>query len=178
AVTAVIREQNHKQNPTNLQKSEFVLQPAPVVDLSKTQHQTAEPDVAPDEWSLKQPPQPLITKPLRTSTTDSNPTTVKVFDRQRLLAIDGNSFTLQLMLATDLKNIDQLIVNYQLEDASFRYSKQVGGQTHYCLLYGIYKTLEDAKTALVSLPKAIQQLDPFRKSFAAIHKELQLHSGH
>ena len=94
------------------------------------------------------------------------------FDKNQLLAINAENFTLQLMLATDKRNINQLMSTYTLEDSTFLYSKSIAGQLHYCLLYGVYQHIDEAGAALLQLPKPLRELGPFRRKFADIHRDL------
>ena len=93
-------------------------------------------------------------------------------DRERLLAADSTYFTLQLMLATELDNIDQLIVRLSPTEPTYRYPKLVNQQQLYCLVYGNFSTYELAGEAIKKLPADLQQLGPWRRQFSAIQQEL------
>ncbi|MBV1929457.1 MAG: hypothetical protein KUG81_08105 [Gammaproteobacteria bacterium] len=175
-VTAIIRDT--PQNP-RFSILDHIDTPDPSstpIDPAPAEPPTPKPELIPAERVAQLPPPSLDTAQPTTQAAKSTLASAEQLDRQQLLAANPNHFTLQLMLATDIDNIDQLVADYQLGDANFRYSKTIYGQTHYCLLYGIYKSLEDAAIALSALPKPIQQLGPFRKSLSAIHQELQSQS--
>ena len=175
-VTAVIRDTPKTARSTILDPTEPTDPLSTPIEPAVTQPPTPAPEPISTKVLTQQPPQSHDTPQPTTQAAEPTPISAESLDRQQLLATDPNHFTLQLMLATDIANIDQLISDYQLSDATYRYSKQLYGQTHYCLLYGVYKSLEDAAEALSALPKPIQQLGPFRKSFSAIHHDLQSQS--
>ncbi len=105
-----------------------------------------------------------------------NPITTELkslkIDRERLLAVNPAHYTLQLMLASELRNIDQLVAHLGPTQPAFRYTKLVNQQTLYCLVYGNFSTYELAGEAINRLPADFKQLGPWRRQFEAIQKEL------
>ena len=93
-------------------------------------------------------------------------------DERQLLQVNPQHFTLQLMLASDLNNIAQLIERFGLADRSYRYAKKVNGELRYCLLYGNFPSYQQAGTALAELPTQLQRLGPWRRQFSAIQAEI------
>jgi len=93
-------------------------------------------------------------------------------DQQRLLNANPQHFTLQLMLASEVQNIDKLIKRFGLAEQSYRYAKLVDGQRRYCLLYGNFNTYEQASAAIRKLPDGLKKLGPWRRRFSAVQTEL------
>lgn len=88
-----------------------------------------------------------------------------------LLAKPPNHVTIQLMQASNPDNIVKLRQRHQLQP-TFIYLRQVGQQQLYCLLMGDYPSMEAAAAAISSLPEELINLGPWRRSFAAVQKEL------
>jgi len=98
-------------------------------------------------------------------------------DRQQILNKNPQHFTLQLMLASNLENVDQLIDRIGIEKQSYRYAKIVDQQLRYCLIYGDFDTYELAGIAMKKLPAKFQRLGPWRRQFSGIQKELAAETG-
>ena len=93
-------------------------------------------------------------------------------EHQQLLRANSQHFTLQLMLASELENIDRLISRFNLAETAFRYAKTVDLETLYCLVVGNFETYEAAGEAIGKLPVDLQKMGPWRRRFGDIQEEL------
>lgn len=98
-------------------------------------------------------------------------------DRQQILAVDPDHFTLQLMLASEIENTNNVIDQLGITQPHYRYKKAVDDQWLYCLLYGNFASYELAGDALSDLPTEIKRLGPWRRRFADIQSELRATSS-
>ena len=173
----VIRAQDNNQQPATDNITSILTEPS-INGSSTEQDASSPPELEPAAVSQPllpfQPEEPTITPEIRSHTPVINQ--ALVLDRQQILDTDRTAYSLQLMLATDPKNVDLLILNSSVQSGFLRYAKLVNNQVHYCLLYGVYSNLEQAGDALLQLPKSIQVLQPFRRNFAEIHQDIQSQS--
>ena len=85
---------------------------------------------------------------------------------------DPSHFTLQLLGTQSVNNIKQFIRRHKLHGKVVYYHTQRDNHDWYALLYGVYPTNQDAKTAVAALPTPIKKLSPWVRSFSAIHTEM------
>jgi DamX protein len=127
-------------------------------------------------------PDPIAEPANRQETTSTAASRVQTavtphLEHQQLLKADPQHFTLQLMLASDLENVDRLIRRFSLEDSAFRYTKTANRQTLFCLVVGDYPSYQAAGEAIKNLPPELQKMGPWRRQFSDIQSELSTLTG-
>ena len=105
------------------------------------------------------------------------PSVTPHLEHQQLLRADPQHFTLQLMLASDLENLDRLIRRFSLAKSAFRYTRTTNNQTLYCLVVGDYQTYEAAGEGIKNLPPELQKMGPWRRRFSDIQDEISTPAG-
>lgn len=90
-----------------------------------------------------------------------------------LMHVRSNYYTLQLMGSHDLKAVQAFIKSHHLQNSVKVYSTKYDHQDWYMLVYGRYKSLNQAQSASERLPRTLRKLHPWAKSFRVVHKEIQ-----
>ena len=69
--------------------------------------------------------------------------------------------------------LQAFLVKHQLSKTAWRYQSSYKGSPWYVVIYGDYETIEKSREAISQLPKGLQDLSPWSKSFAAVHKDIK-----
>ena len=99
-------------------------------------------------------------------------------DVQKLLALDGDSYSLQVMSATSLDSLQQFKSEQANRTGLYIYRAQRQGRTWYILLAGNYSTRSAASQAIPLLPKAQRKGGPWPRKLSDIHREIAEDRGH
>ncbi len=144
--------------------------------IAASQPESIPPQPAPETPDIVAPasskPAPvIIPNSVGITKTQADPL-LPALDRDELSQLNPQHFTLQIMLATELENIDRLVARFKLISQSYRYAKIVEQKLLYCLLLGDFDSYEAAGAAINGLPEELRQLGPWRRRFQAIQIEL------
>ncbi|MGF1744152.1 SPOR domain-containing protein [Vibrio minamisatsumaniensis] len=108
--------------------------------------------------------------------TQSTPPTKKItfsFAREALQAISPRAYTLQLSAMTSLEDVQSFIEEYDLENKVRIYPTLRNDRKWFIITYQDYPTIQVARDAVSSLPKALQELQPWAKSMNQVHREIE-----
>ncbi len=83
-----------------------------------------------------------------------------------LLSLPADHYTLQIIMTPHLDKIRQIVQSNQLEQNTVVYQKP---DQSYVLVYGDFKTLDEAKAAANQLPEQLQKLVPWVMPLERIH---------
>ncbi len=89
-------------------------------------------------------------------------------------ATSSMHYTIQLMASADLGSLSKFVRRNHLHGKASFYSANYRGGRWHMLVYGKYTTRAQAKAAIKQLPKNIQALHPWIKSYGLIKKEIKL----
>ncbi|WP_367987943.1 SPOR domain-containing protein [Vibrio sp. NTOU-M3] len=94
------------------------------------------------------------------------------FAREELKAFSARSYTLQLAAVNTLAEVQTFINRYELKDKVYVYPTIRNGVEWFIVTYQNYPTIQLARDAVETLPKSLQQLDPWAKSMNQVHREI------
>jgi DamX protein len=80
-----------------------------------------------------------------------------------------NHYTLQLMGLSKEESAEKFLAKHSLAKASYVHTR-LHGKDWYVVLYGKYKTAEDAMAAVKKLPEELQALKPWPRTLSGVHK--------
>jgi len=89
-----------------------------------------------------------------------------------LLQQPSDHYSVQLISTHSDDTLSEFIRHHQLEDQVAYYRKQVNGKTWHTLVYGVFSSIEDARTAITGLPDSIQSGKPWVVSMATIQNAI------
>jgi septal ring-binding cell division protein DamX len=95
--------------------------------------------------------------------------------QQRIMKINSQYLTLQLMASHHLKSVQTFINQKKLQSTTMIYKTNIKGESLYIVIYGAFPTRVAAETTMKQL-KA-QNISAFIKSYAAVKKEIQGNSS-
>ena len=94
-------------------------------------------------------------------------------DEERLLALPGNSYVLQLMATSALESLYNY-VNAQPNRANLMVYQGIrSGKRLYILVEGFYNDSSAAQMAVINLPAIQRNADPWPKKVSQIHEEIR-----
>ncbi len=106
-------------------------------------------------------------------TQSSEPAVIRFsFAQQELKAFSPRSYTLQLAAMQSLQDVQQFLDRYQLQGKVRIYPTIRNDVEWYIVTYDNYPTIQLARDAVATLPKALQRLDPWAKSLSQVHREI------
>lgn len=85
---------------------------------------------------------------------------------------DPRHYTLQLAAGTNKTAIEEFISRHNLRSKAVYFHRLRDGKDWYILVYGSYPDVTNARQAINQLPKSLQNVKPWPRSFGAIHAEL------
>ena len=83
---------------------------------------------------------------------------------------EPTEFTLQLATSRNKKFIEKIYSEHQLRGQGGYYRFMSAGKNRYALVYGTYKTVAEAKSAIEQLPKSLRKSPPWVRKIQALHK--------
>lgn len=90
---------------------------------------------------------------------------------QEWVAIQKPSYyTLQLASSTKQALIEKYYTENNLQGKAGYYRSKRSGEDWYALVYGAYPTVQDAKSAIDSLPEDLKKWSPWVRNIKSIHK--------
>jgi DamX protein len=95
------------------------------------------------------------------------------FARKELQAISPRAYTLQLSAMKSLEDVQSFIEEYEIEDKVRIYPTLRDDTKWFIITYQEYPTIQVARDAVSSLPKGLQQLEPWAKSMNQVHREIE-----
>lgn len=91
---------------------------------------------------------------------------------QILKRTSPNRYTIQLIALRNAEKLKAFIKNNHLENKAFTYCAQHHHKPLFIAIYGIYQNKSKAVAACRKLPPKLKKLQPWIKSFAAVHSQL------
>lgn len=95
------------------------------------------------------------------------------FARDELKAFSPRSYTLQLAAVNSLEEAQKFIDQYQLKENIRIYPTLRNDVEWYIITYDNYPTIQFARDAVATLPKALQSVGPWAKSLSQVHREIE-----
>ena len=85
---------------------------------------------------------------------------------------NDSSYSLQLIAASDIKQLELYCKKFNLCSQSAVYQTQAKGRTVLRLLYGVFPDYQSVKIAQSKLPLQLQQTKPWARQFKGVKQEL------
>ncbi|MBD1564651.1 SPOR domain-containing protein [Vibrio sp. S12_S33] len=95
------------------------------------------------------------------------------FARDELKAFSPRSYTLQLAAVNSLEEAQKFIDQYQLKENIRIYPTLRNDVEWYIITYDNYPTIQFARDAVATLPRALQSVGPWAKSLSQVHREIE-----
>lgn len=89
-----------------------------------------------------------------------------------LKAIDRRHYTLQLAALKSLAAAKQFVAEHDISQITTLYETRRNGEPWFIVIAGDYQDMVTARRAEIQLPRAIQAVQPWVKSYAQIHREI------
>lgn len=121
-------------------------------------------EAAPAETEASQPAQ---AEPAATQTAQ---TQELPFNTEWALSQPTDSYTLQISIISDTQLLSDFRQDYGLTDNTQVYQR---ADNRYVIIFGSYNSIDQARNAAGELPQAVQQMEPWAKSFASVHADIQ-----
>lgn len=93
----------------------------------------------------------------------------RALQTDQVMAADPQHFALQIAIITTEQLLTEFRNDYGLTDNTSVYQREDG---RYVIIFGDYASLQQARDATSELPQAVQQMEPWAKSFAAMQTEI------
>ncbi|MGF1740760.1 AAA family ATPase [Vibrio profundum] len=90
----------------------------------------------------------------------------------QLSAFSPRSYTLQLAAMNTAPEVNQFIDEYKIAHKVFVYKTTRSGKQWFIITYHNYPTIQLARDAVVTLPKALQKVGPWAKSLSQVQREM------
>jgi DamX protein len=87
---------------------------------------------------------------------------------QEILQVKPHHYAIQILAMHDKKKLLAFINSSQLNGKARYYCGTFQGKPWYVLIYGDYKTIEDAHKAILTLPEDIKKQKPWVRSYALL----------
>ncbi|MCJ8317058.1 AAA family ATPase [Idiomarina sp.] len=126
--------------------------------------ESGESNEAPAETAANQPAQ------AEPATTQTAQTQELPFNTEWALSQPTDSYTLQISIISDTQLLSDFRQDYGLIDNTQVYQRD---DNRYVIIFGSYNSIEQARNAAGKLPQAVQQMEPWAKSFASVHADIQ-----
>lgn len=95
------------------------------------------------------------------------------FARDELKALSPRSYTLQLAAMNSMEDVQVFIEENNIQQQVRVYPTARNGEDWYIVTYQDYPTIQLARDAVDTLPKALQNLGPWAKSMNQVHREIE-----
>lgn len=127
---------------------------------------TASAAEAPASEPATQPAQPAVS-----ATPEATPSPAPQLGAE-LKAIDARHYALQLAALRSLTAANQFIAQYEIARIADIYETRRNGEAWFIIVTGDYPSVVSARRAESRLPARLQQVQPWVKSYAQIHREI------
>lgn len=146
-----------------------------VADAMKRSQQAAEPVVDSTEAADTQSAIADATAAIAVNEEQAAPNKVITFSfaRDELKALSPRSYTLQLAAMNSMEDVQVFIEDNNIQQQVRVYPTARNGQDWYIVTYQDYPTIQLARDAVETLPKALQNLGPWAKSMNQVHREIE-----
>lgn len=123
--------------------------------------------------SAESAPSPTVEQPSGAVQSAPEVTITFSFGRDALKAMSPRSYTLQLAAVNSLAEVQAFIERYQLQNRVNVYPTRRNEVEWFIITYSNYPTIQLARDAVESLPKALQSMGPWAKSLSQVHREIE-----
>lgn len=93
--------------------------------------------------------------------------------KNKLLTAPAHYYTIQLLGSYEKSDITSYINAHHLQNKATYYRTTFSGKPWYVLVYGIYPTDAEAKSAIARLPEGIKKLNPWVKPVASVQAAMR-----
>ncbi|MEX1221662.1 MAG: AAA family ATPase [Idiomarina sp.] len=95
------------------------------------------------------------------------------YDNAWALAQPPRNYTLQLNSLSSAEWLDNFLQESGLQNTARTYQYGSGNNLRLITIYGSFSTIDAARNAVAELPPQVQALQPWPKSFAAVHANIE-----
>ncbi|MEZ9875817.1 SPOR domain-containing protein [Vibrio breoganii] len=95
------------------------------------------------------------------------------FAREELKGISAKRYTIQLGALRTMREVQSFLDTHQMKDETRIYPTLRSGKKWYIITYGDYRYVKLASQGIAELPEAVQEVGPWVKSMAQVHKEIE-----
>ncbi|WP_264874372.1 AAA family ATPase [Vibrio agarivorans] len=137
----------------------------------KELEETVIQEVAPEETTIATPE----LAPIEPEVVEQPPQTQINFSfaREELLAYSPRSYTLQLAALNTLEEVQLFIDEHPVDGEVRIYPTLRDDVKWFIVTFENYPTIQAARDAVVTLPNEVQQLSPWAKAMAQVHREIE-----
>ncbi|MBS0358189.1 MAG: AAA family ATPase [Proteobacteria bacterium] len=93
--------------------------------------------------------------------------------KQKLLSMDGQSLTIQLMASEDEESIQQFMQAHPLEGQFYYYQTMRGNKPWYILIFGTYPSKQEAYATLKRLPEDVKTFHPWLRLYSSVQGDIK-----
>ncbi|MGF1760214.1 AAA family ATPase [Photobacterium sagamiensis] len=115
-------------------------------------------------------------EPAVVSTTEPEATSVEAKQvsvlGSELKAIDSRHYTLQLAALKSLSAAKKFVTEHEISEIAKMYETRRNGEPWFIVIIGDYQDIVTARRAETQLPGGVQAVQPWVKSYAQIHREI------
>ncbi|PSV45761.1 SPOR domain-containing protein [Photobacterium indicum] len=91
---------------------------------------------------------------------------------EELKNVDSRHYTLQLAALQSLSTAQKFIAEHKIQNIATLYETRRKGEAWFIVITGNYKDIVTARRAELLLPDSVQAVQPWVKSYAQIHREI------
>ncbi|MDX1302587.1 SPOR domain-containing protein [Photobacterium sp.] len=136
--------------------------------------QTIDQQERPNETAMTTLAEPLVetVEPAAVSATETGFRPVSVLGSE-LKAIDSRHYTLQLAALKSLAAAKKFVTEHDISEITTLYETRRNGESWFIVITGDYLDIVTARRAETKLPTSVQAVQPWVKSYAQIHREIE-----
>lgn len=108
-----------------------------------------------------------------TAATSAPASTSNSYDNAWALAQPPRNYTLQLNSLSSAEWLDNFLQESGLQNTARTYHYGSGNNLRLITIFGSFSTIDAARNAVAELPPQVQALQPWPKSFAAVHANIE-----
>ncbi len=155
--------------------SQRVVVPSDVVDAMITEQELG----GSGEKAVAEAPKNVASTPVTSEPTAAVPEVQAEASRKKanlgaaLKAIDKRHYALQLAALKSLSAANNFIAEYQIDQIATIYETRRNGEPWFIVISGDYPNIVAARRAETQLPERLQIVQPWVKSYAQIHREIE-----
>lgn len=113
--------------------------------------------------------------PKKASASQVNPSQITFsFAREELLNVSSQRYTVQLGAQRSMQEVQNFINKHDFHQQVRIYPTLRAGKKWYIITYQDFRFVKQASAAIAALPAEIQEVGPWVKSMAQVHKEIEI----
>ncbi|MFV0574663.1 MAG: AAA family ATPase [Vibrio sp.] len=148
-------------------------EPAKSESAAKTDPVKTEPAKTESTSTTTKADAPKASSPKTSSPKTTSTQSTFTLNDKELLAVSDSRYTLQLVASTTKAGVEKFIQTYDLAGKVRTYDTDRNGSTWYIVTYQDFADINQAREAVKGLSTELQKRQPWPKSLAQVHQEIQ-----